>query len=78
MRPTGGLRRAFAGAHLQTPISHAECWICAAELDQEACPRGASAWSPRQCAALPDIDALGWPNACTSTSLFAHSAITHS
>ena len=30
------------------------------------------------CAALPDIDALGWPLHIPSTSLFAHRAITHS
>ena len=30
------------------------------------------------CAALPDIDALGWPLHISSTSLFAHRAITHS
>jgi inner membrane protein len=30
------------------------------------------------CAALPDIDALGWPLHIASTSLFAHRAITHS
>jgi inner membrane protein len=30
------------------------------------------------CAALPDIDALGWPLHISSASLFAHRAITHS
>src|SRR5207249_11658285 len=30
------------------------------------------------CAALPDIDAIGWPLHIPDTSLFGHRAITHS
>jgi len=30
------------------------------------------------CAALPDIDAIGWPLHIPNTSLFSHRAITHS
>jgi len=60
-----------------TPVSHAAVGFAVAAWAPGA-PTRRLCLVAAACAALPDIDAIGWPLHVADTSLFAHRAITHS
>jgi inner membrane protein len=63
---------------MPTPLSHAAvgyalgAWLHPRGLDSRVCLAAAA------CAALPDIDAIGWVAHIPDTSTLAHRAVTHS
>jgi len=61
-----------------TPISHAAVGFAIATWTQPRMPTRRVGIVAAACAALPDIDAIGWPLHIPDTSLFSHRAITHS
>lgn len=61
-----------------TPISHAAVGFALAAWTQPGAPTRRVCFVTAACAALPDIDVMGWPLHLSTTSLFAHRAITHS
>lgn len=63
---------------MPTPISHAAVGYALGAWTQRGVPTRRVCIVAAVCAALPDIDALGWPLHTANTSLFAHRAITHS
>ncbi len=63
---------------MPTPISHAAVGFAIAAWTQPRMPTRRVGIVAAACAALPDIDAIGWPLHIPNTSLFGHRAITHS
>ncbi|HTR20725.1 MAG TPA: metal-dependent hydrolase [Gemmatimonadales bacterium] len=63
---------------MPTPISHAAVGFAIAAWTQPEPPSRKVCVVAAACAALPDIDVLGWPLHLASTSPFGHRAITHS
>lgn len=63
---------------MPTPISHAAVGFAIAAWTQRAAPSGRVCAVVAACAALPDIDVIGWPLHLSDASLFSHRAITHS
>ena len=63
---------------MPTPISHAAVGFAIAAWTQPAPPSTRVCVAAAACAALPDIDVLGWPLHLSDASPFAHRAITHS
>jgi inner membrane protein len=63
---------------MPTPISHAAVGFAIAAWTQPAPPTTRVCVAGAACAALPDIDLLGWPLHLSDASPFAHRAITHS
>jgi len=61
-----------------TPISHAAVGFAIAAWTEPRMPTRRACIVAAACAALPDIDAIGWPLHIPNTSLFSHRAITHS
>jgi inner membrane protein len=61
-----------------TPISHAAVGCAIAAWTQRAAPSGRVCAVAAACAALPDIDVIGWPLHLSDASLFSHRGITHS
>jgi inner membrane protein len=63
-----------------TPISHAAVGFAIAAWTQRATPSegGRVCAVAAACAALPDIDVIGWLLHLSDASLFSHRAITHS
>ena len=62
---------------MPTPISHAAVGFAVAAWSQRA-PARRVCLVAAGCAALPDIDLIGWPLHVSSGSPFGHRAITHS
>lgn len=63
---------------MPTPISHAAVGFAVAAWTQRGVPSRRVCIVAAACAALPDIDVLGWPLHITEGSAFGHRAITHS
>ena len=63
---------------MPTPISHAAVGFAIAAWTQQRLPTRRVCIVAAACAALPDIDAIGWPLHVSGASLFSHRAITHS
>ena len=63
---------------MPTPISHAAVGFAIAAWTEPRMPTRRVCIVAAACAALPDIDAIGWPLHIPNTSLFSHRAITHS
>ncbi len=63
---------------MPTPISHAAVGFAIAAWTEPRMPTRRACIVAAACAALPDIDAIGWPLHIPNTSLFSHRAITHS
>ena len=63
---------------MPTPISHAAVGFAIAAWTQQRLPTGRVCIVAAACAALPDIDAIGWPLHVSAASLFGHRGITHS
>jgi inner membrane protein len=61
-----------------TPISHAAVGFAVAAWTQRGVPSRRVCAVAAACAALPDIDVLGWPLHASPASSFAHRGITHS
>jgi inner membrane protein len=61
-----------------TPISHAAVGFAVAAWSQPKVPTRRACIVAAACAALPDIDVIGWPLHVSNASLFGHRAITHS
>jgi inner membrane protein len=61
-----------------TPISHAAVGFAVAAWTQRGVPTRRVCIVAAACAALPDIDVLGWPLHISGASPFGHRAITHS
>lgn len=63
---------------MPTPISHAAVGFAIGAWTQPGTATRRVCIVAAACAALPDIDAIGWPLHLSDASLFAHRAITHS
>ena len=63
---------------MPTPISHAAVGFAVAAWTQRGVPSRRVCIVAAACAALPDIDVLGWPLHISGASPFGHRAITHS
>ncbi|HEV8305426.1 MAG TPA: metal-dependent hydrolase [Gemmatimonadales bacterium] len=63
---------------MPTPISHAAVGFAIAAWTQPGMATRRVCIVAAACAALPDIDVIGWPLHIPQTSLFGHRAITHS
>jgi membrane-bound metal-dependent hydrolase YbcI (DUF457 family) len=61
-----------------TPLSHAAVGYALGAWIQPGRPSARVCIAAAACAALPDIDAIGWTLHISDTSTFAHRAITHS
>ena len=63
---------------MPTPVTHAAVGFALGPWTQRGAPTRRVCVAAATCAALPDIDAIGWSLRVSDTSLFSHRAITHS
>ncbi len=63
---------------MPTPVTHAAVGFALGAWTQRGAPTRRVCVAAATCAALPDIDAIGWSLRVSDTSLFSHRAITHS
>lgn len=63
---------------MPTPLTHAAVGFAIGSWTAPQPPAARVCIAAAACAALPDIDVLGWPLHLPDTSPFAHRAITHS
>ncbi len=63
---------------MPTPVTHAAVGFALGVWTQRGAPTRRVCVAAATCAALPDIDAIGWSLRISDTSLFSHRAITHS
>jgi len=63
---------------MPTPISHATVGLAIAAWTGRGIPSRRLCLVAAACAAVPDIDLVGWPLHMSDASLFSHRAITHS
>ena len=63
---------------MPTPVTHAAVGFALGAWTQRGAPTRRVCVAAATCAALPDIDAIGWSLPVSDASLFSHRAITHS